>query len=157
MKFLKIGAAILLVGVVVAALLAPIGPMPGFLIGGEPTAVPASWGDTHSVHEIQLQVGNGPIGRTVIIWTVQQDGDLFVVGDPRRGWASGIGEGSPVRLLLQGKLYELQATPITQGKIEVLRAWLAKYAPDYPEIVEGFGAPEEGAKMAAVFRLTARS
>ena len=46
----------------VAAILAtlvfvtPIGPMPGFFIGGQPTPVPKAWPDTSKVDEILLKV-----------------------------------------------------------------------------------------------------
>jgi len=157
MKVLKIGSAILLIALVVAAVAAPLGPMPGFLIGGSATQVPTTWGDTLPIHEIKLQVGEGPVGRTVIIWTVQIDGDLYVVGQKDSGWTGGIGSGSPVRMQMDGNLYELTATPVTVGQADVIGAWLKKYAPHYPEIVEGFPSPEEGSRTTAVFRLTARS
>jgi hypothetical protein len=157
MKILKIGSLILLFALVVAAVAAPVGPMPGLLIGGSASEVPASWGDTRSIHEIQLQIGEGPIGRTVIIWTVQIDGDLYITGQKDSGWTRGIGSGGPVRLQLEGNLYELTATPVTVGQADVLAAWLDKYSPDYPELVEGFPSPEEAIRTSAVFRLTARS
>ena len=74
MKAIKIGLSLLLVALIVAAWAAPLGPVPGFVIGGTATEVPASWGETRSSHEICLQIGEGPVGRTVIIWMVQFDG-----------------------------------------------------------------------------------
>lgn len=157
MKILKIGSAVLLVIVAIAAVAAPLGPMPGFLIGGSASEVPDSWGDTQSIHEIKLQIGEGPIGRTVIIWNVQIDGDLYVTGQKDSGWARGIGSGGPVRMQMEGNLYQLMATPVNVGQADVLAAWLKKYSPDYPELVEGFPAPEDAIRTSAVFRLTARS
>jgi hypothetical protein len=156
MKLLKIGSAVLLIGLVAVALAAPIGPMPGFLIGGSASSVPPSWGDTLAVEEILLQVGEGPVGRTVIIWTVQIDGDLYVTGQKDSGWTRGIGSGGPVRVQMEGNLYELAATPVTEGQADVLAAWITKYERKYPDIVAG-PSPEERATTAAVFRLTARS
>ena len=157
MKILKIGSAVLLVALVIVAFAAPIGPMPGLLIGGSASAVPASWGDTQTIDEIHLQIGAGPVGRTVIIWTVQIDGDLYVTGQKDSGWTQGIGSGGPVRLRMGGNLYDLTATPVTEGKADILAAWVAKYSVHYPEIVDSFPAPEESLPTSAVFRLTTRS
>ena len=55
----------------VAAMLAtlvfvtPIGPMPGFFIGGQPTPVSKAWPDTSKVDEILLKVP-GILPRVVI-------------------------------------------------------------------------------------------
>ncbi|NKC00631.1 MAG: hypothetical protein GKR90_19355 [Pseudomonadales bacterium] len=157
MKFLKIGAIVLLVVGVIAAIAAPLGPMPGLLIGGTDSEVPSSWGDTKSIDEIHLQIGVGPIGRTVIIWTVQVDGDLYVTGQKDSGWTQGIGSGGPVRLRMADKLYELNASPVTENQVEILNAWLAKYAVNYPEITSAFPDPEESLQTSALFRLSARS
>ena len=156
MKILKIGAAVILIILVAAAIAAPIASMPGFLIGGSAAQVPTSWGDTLPIHEIQLQIGEGPVGRTVIIWTVQIDGDLYVTGQKDSGWTRGIGSGGPVRMQMEGNLYELTATPVTVGQADVIAAWLSKYERYYPGVSEG-PSPEERASTAAVFRLTARS
>jgi hypothetical protein len=157
MKVLKQVFALLLVVFVIAAVAAPLGPMPGFLIGGSASKVPASWGDTRSIHEIHLQIGEGPIGRTVIIWMVQIEGDLYVTGQKDSGWTRGIGSGGPVRLQMEGNLYELMATEVTVGQADVIAAWLDKYSPDYPELLEGFPSPEDAIRSSAVFRLTAHS
>ena len=34
----------------------PIGPLPGFFIGGQPTPVPKAWPDTSKVDEILLEL-----------------------------------------------------------------------------------------------------
>ena len=34
----------------------PVGPMPGFFIGGQPTRVPKDWPDTSKVDEILLKL-----------------------------------------------------------------------------------------------------
>jgi len=157
MRVLKVIFALLLVALVIAAVAAPIGPMPGIVISGTAVEVPTKWGDTSHVHEIQLQIGDGPFGRTVNIWTVQIDGDLYVTGQKDSGWIRGIGAGSLVRMQMEGNLYELTASPITEGQVEVITAWLEKYAPHYPDIMDGFPAPEDSVRTSAVVRLTARS
>jgi hypothetical protein len=156
MKILKIGAVTLVIALVVAAIAAPLGPLPGFLIRGSASAVPDQWGDTRPIHEIKLQIGDGPIGRTVIIWMVQVDGNLHVVGQNDSGWARGIGAGGPVRMQMQGNLYELTATPVTTDQARLFAAWRDKYVADYPEIIDGFPPAEEAARNATVFRLTPR-
>lgn len=116
MTIIKWAAAVLVVVLLIAVVAAPIGPMPGILITGTTTEVPNAWGDTQSIEEIQLQIGEGPIGRTVIIWTVQIDGDLYVTGQNDAGWTGGIGPGGPVRMQMAGNLYELTATPLANGQ-----------------------------------------
>ncbi len=153
MKFLKILIGVLVALAAVVAVVAPIGPMPGIFIGGKETPAPASWPDTSSVHEIRLKVPGG-LPRVVIIWVAEHDGELHVVGDPASGWVQKIGATSPVELRLGDNTYALQAVPVTEGREAILEAWLAKYAPDYPEIVEGFRARGDAASTAAVFRLS---
>jgi len=41
--------------------------------------VPTSWGDTLPIHEIHLQIGEGPVGRTAIIWTVRDVQNLGTI------------------------------------------------------------------------------
>ena len=157
MKAVKWISAIVAVALAVAVVAAPIGPMPGILIGGTASEVPTSWGDTASILEIQLQIGEGPLGRTVTIWTVEKDGDLYVTGQQDSGWTRGIGAGGPVRVQMAGKLYELTATPVSEGQVDVLSAWQAKYASHYPDLMEQFPAPEEALGTAVVYRLTSHS
>ena len=153
MKILKIVGFVVAVAVVVIALAAPIGPLPGFLIGGTPAEVPASWGDTRPIHEIKLKVGSSTFARVVIIWVVQVDGDLFVVGADNSGWTQAIGNGGNVKMRMGDHTYDMQANRVNDGWERVLEAYVAKYEPDYPDIVAGFPSPEEAAGTTAVFRL----
>jgi len=154
MKALKISALVMALVVVIVIWAAPIGPMPGVFIGGTETPVPALWGDTRDVDEIRLQVGDGLLRRVVIIWVVQVNGDLYVVGARNSGWTSILGEGGPVRLRLGDKTYRMQATSITSRFELVLEAYVAKYQDDYPEIVQGFPELSAAAKTTRVYRLT---
>lgn len=151
MKILKMVSVLVVIDLAAVAIAAPLGPMPGLLIGGSASAAPASWDDTHPVQEIHLQVGAGPIGRTVIIWVVQVDGDLYVTGQKDSGWARGIGTGGAVRVQMAGKLYDLIASPIAEGQVGVLAVWQEKYAIHYPEAMSQFPPPEEVARTAVVF------
>ncbi len=152
MKALKIAGAAVLVLLLVVALAAPIGPVPGFFIGGTATAAPAQWPDTADVHEIKLRVP-GTLPRVVIIWVIDHEGELHVVGSRESGWVKMIGSRSPVEMRLGDATYSLTAAEVTEGKRAILEAYLEKYEPDYPDIVAGFPEPEEAMRVAAVFRL----
>lgn len=155
MKVTKILALTLVVVIVVVIYAAPLGPLPGIFIGGTPSALPAEWGDTGKIHEIKLEVGQGMIPRVVIIWVVQADGNLHVVGSKDSGWTTTLGTGGPVRMRMGDKTYAMEATLVTQGWQGVLDAYVKKYEADYPDIVQGFPDIEEAAQTTAVFRLTA--
>ena len=145
----------------VAAMLAtlvfvtPIGPMPGFFIGGQPTPVPKAWPDTSKVDEILLKVP-GTLPRVVIIWVVQVDSALYVVGSRSSGWVQRIADGANVEMRLSGNTYALAAVPIRQELERVVNAYKNKYRADYPDIVAGFPALEEAGDQFGVFRLDTR-
>ena len=153
MKILKLALAIILVLAVVVALVAPIGPLPGFFIGGTVSAAPSQWGDTSDVHEIKLKVP-GVLPRVVIVWVVEHEGELCVVGSKDSGWVTMIGAGSPVEMRLGDNTYALRATPVTEGWQPIVEAYVAKYQPDYPDIVAGFPSIDEARGSFAVFQLS---
>ena len=144
----------------VAAILAtlvfvtPIGPMPGFFIGGQPTPVPKAWPDTSKVDEILLKVP-GILPRVVIIWVVQVDSALYV-GSRSSGWVQRIADGANVEMRLSGNTYALAAVPIRQELERVVNAYKNKYRADYPDIVAGFPTLEEAGDQFGVFRLDTR-
>ncbi len=145
----------------VAAILAtlvfvtPIGPMPGFFIGGQPTPVPKAWPDTSKVDEILLKVP-GTLPRVVIIWVVQVDSALYVVGSRSSGWVQRIADGANVEMRLSGNTYALAAVPIRQELERVVNAYKNKYRANYPDIVAGFPTLEEAGDQFGVFRLDTR-
>lgn len=152
-KTLKIVVAALVLLAAIVAVAAPIGPLPGFFIGGNTAAPPASWPDTSDVHEIRLKVPR-TVPRVVIIWVVEHEGDLHVVGSPDSGWVTMLGDGGPVEMRLGDNTYALYASQVTDGWEPVLTAWLDKYRPDYPDIVAGFPSNvEEASGQFALFRL----
>jgi len=153
-KILKIGTPVLIVILIGIVLMAPIGPMPGFFIGGQETPVPDSWGETGAIHEVQLEVSGGALPRVVIIWFVKFDSTLHIVGAKGSGWVSMLGDGGDVRFRMGDNTYALHATLLTENQQPVLAAYIDKYIADYPDIIAGFGQPEEAAAGAAVFRLT---
>ena len=142
---------VVLLAAVVAAL-APIGPLPGFFIGGTATATPERWPDTSEVDEILLEVQSTP-PRVVTIWVVAYDGELHVVGAPDSGWVSRLGDGGPVRMRLGDNTYALNAERITDNWRAILGAYIEKYEADYPEIIAGFPSVEEAEGQFALFRL----
>ncbi|MEM1433982.1 MAG: hypothetical protein AAGG11_08020 [Pseudomonadota bacterium] len=146
----------ILIGIVllaaVLAVLAPIGPLPGFFIGGTEATVPERWPDTTEQDEILLQVPGTP-PRVVTIWVVDYEGVLHVVGAPDSGWVTQLGEGGPVKMRLGDNTYALTAERITDGWQAILGAYIEKYEADYPDIVAEFPPVEEAEGQFALFRL----
>ncbi len=153
MKILKIVTIIIVLLIPVVVALAPIGPLPGFFIGGNQVETPASWGDTGSVDEVRLKV-SGALPRVVIIWVIQFEGELYVVGSRSSGWVKMLGQGGPVALRLVDQTYELNATRVLEGWEPVMQAYIEKYEPEYPEIIAGFPAIEEAGDVISVFKLS---
>ncbi len=155
MKILKIAPPILLLLLVAFVWLAPIGPAPGIFIGGTESDAPESWGQTSDIHEIRLKVDQGLLPRVVIIWVVQVENHLYVVGSRDSGWVSMLGQGGPVEMRMESKTYRMNASPVTTNWQMILEQDQDKYRPDYPDIVNGFPSIEEAADTIAVFKLTA--
>lgn len=153
MKALKIALPSLVALLLVLALIAPIGPVPGFFIGGTATEAPARWDDTSNVHQIKLKVP-GTLPRVVIIWVIEHGGELHVVGSKDSGWVKMVGSGSPVAVRLGDSTYALNALPVTDGWQQILEAYIHKYRTDYPDIIAGFPTLEEAEGTVAVFRLS---
>lgn len=156
MKKRNLVFSLLLVVAAVLIFATPIGPLPGFFIGGEATATPQTWPDTAEVDEIYLKVP-GTIPRVVIIWVVQVEGELYVVGSNSSGWVQRIGSSAPVELGLLGKTYALTALSTGIDLSTVITAYKDKYRPNYPDIVAGFPAVAEGRDAFSVFRLIPRT
>jgi len=152
MKIMKITSVVVLATFVVAVLIAPIGPLPGFFIGGDAAAVPAQWADTSKVHEIKLKVP-GTLPRVVNIWVIDHAGDLYVVGSRDSGWVEMLGNGGPVEMRLGDDTYALNASIVAEGWQPMMEAYVAKYRPDYPDIVAGFPSVDEAKDQIAVYRL----
>lgn len=152
-KALKFGIPVLFVVLVAVALVAPVGPLPGFLIGGTPTPAPETWPDTSDVDEILLEVP-GTLPRVVTIWVIEVASELYVTGYTESGWVQMLGDGGLVRMRLGDETYSLTATAVTDDATPILTAYMDKYRPDYPDIVAGFPSPEEARDSYAVFRLS---
>ena len=135
MKFLKISIPVFLLFLTGVAIMAPIGPLPGFFIHGTPTEVPTSWPDTTDEHKILLQV-DGVLPRVVIIWVVDYENDLYVFGGTTSGWVQLIGESAPVKMRLDNSTFDLIAERVTDDLEAITTAYRDKYRADYPEIIE---------------------
>ena len=95
----------------------------------------------------------GTLPRVVIIWVIQVDGELYVLGSQESGWISRIGEGGPVEMRLEDKTYALNATRVRSGWEPIATAYMDKYRPDYPDLVAGFPAIEDAEGSFALFHL----
>lgn len=152
MRIVRIVSAVLVVLGLIVLLAAPIGPLPGVFIGGAETSPPSVWEDTSGIDEIRLKAP-GAIPRVVIIWVIDFEGELYVLGMKNSGWTRMIGEGGPVDVRIGDRTYAVRATPIEQRAEEIYAAYIAKYEPNYPEIVASMPSMEEGRDLAVIFRL----
>jgi hypothetical protein len=152
MKKLQTVALATIALLVVVVLVAPIGPLPGIFIGGNAAATPEKWNDTSDVHQIMLKVP-GTLPRVVNIWVIEHDDALYVVGSKGSGWVARIGDGSPVEMRLGDDTYTLNASIVREGWQPILEAYVAKYKPDYPDIVADFPSIDEAKDLVAVYRL----
>ncbi|MEM7077874.1 MAG: hypothetical protein AAF513_04505 [Pseudomonadota bacterium] len=152
MKILKYAVGVLVLLGVVLVFITPLGPLPGFFIGGRDTPIPAQWPDTSDVHEIRLGV-SATLPRVVIIWVVEYEQDLYVVGSAGSGWVEALGEGGPAQLRIGDNTYAVNARRETEKFTVVRDAWLDKYRPDYPDIVAGFPTGTDAQRIARVFLL----
>ena len=89
----------------------------------------------------------------VIIWVIDYEGELYVVGSRGSGWVDGIGQSSSVKLRIGDNTYAVNANDVTENGDAVRDAWLDKYRPDYPDIVAGFPSAEEAEGIVAIFHL----
>jgi hypothetical protein len=152
-KILKIVGVVVTLTVCVLIVLAPIGPMPGVFIGGTQAPAPAVWGNTSDTHEIRLKV-DGTIPRVIIIWVIQYDNALYVVGSKDSGWVKMLGQGGNVAMRLDDNTYNLMASIVNTDWEPVMVAYVDKYRPDYPDIINSFPAIEDAKGTISVFRLS---
>ena len=57
---------------------------------------------------------------------------------------------------MDGHLYALNATAMSENQVPVLTAWQQKYTPLYPQLMAEFPAPEEALTTAVVYELSRR-
>lgn len=153
MKFLRIAGAIVLATVIAVGALAPIGPLPGFFIGGTPSEAPKVWPDTSGVDNVTLKLVDG-IPRVLVVWIIQFDGELYVIGRSSSSWTNKLGNGGPVELRIEDETYSLVASRVREGWEPIAQAYMDKYRPDSPELIASFPPIKEAADFIAVFELS---
>ena len=141
---------------IILAIVAPIGPMPGFRIGGSPAEPPASWTGAQLPDEVRFGTYDGMFPYVVTIWVVESGGSLYVVGDPASSWVEKATNTSDVRIRINDSVYDMQARRMPPGRVDVLQAYVDRYKADYPEIINGFPPLPELAQGSALFELTPR-
>lgn len=153
MKRIKIAGAILGCLLLLLIIMAPVGPLPGFFIGGTATDAPEIWPDTSAVDEIQLRVA-GTLPRVVVIWVIDYQEELYIVGRSESTWVNMIGQAAPVEMRLDEKTYSLTASILPEGWQPIMKAYVEKYESDYPDIIAGLPAVEDAQGKIAVFKLS---
>lgn len=133
---------------------APIGPVPGLLIGGNAAPPPPQWSRVELPQQVQIQAADGGLSRVVNIWIVEHDNALYVLGARDGGWVKATQEAGRVNLRLGDNTYALSATPVESVDEAIFDEYTERYAADYPEIVAGMPRGAELAETGVVFRLT---
>ena len=152
MRIAKIALTVPVVLAATVLVTAPIGPLPGVFIGGAETPTPAVWEDTSGVDEIRLKAP-GVIPRVVIIWVIDFEGELYVLGMKSSGWIRRIGAGGPVQIRIGDRTYAVRATPVEDRLEAIYAAYIAKYEPNYPDLIASMPSLEEGRELAVIYRL----
>jgi len=103
-----------------ACCLAGCGPfiiIPGGALDGSPAPVPQDWSFTDTVDTVQIET-NPDDPYSVNVWGIG-DGDVFyIAGSQDSTWVENLKADPEVRLRVEGKLYELRATP-TESQAEI--------------------------------------
>ncbi|MDP6375914.1 MAG: DUF2255 family protein [Pseudomonadales bacterium] len=138
------------------ALAAPIGPMPGIRLGGNSATAPARWSSATLPEEVHLATYAGTLPHVVIIWVVETDNRLYVIGAPDSTWVEGATRSPDVRLRIDENVYDMRATRIESSRQDVFQAAIDRYKDNYPEIIAGFPPIAEFSQGAALFELSRR-
>ena len=154
-SWLKTVLIVLIVIVIGVAVAAPLGPLPGFRLGGSAASAPEQW-PTRLPDEVRLANYSGALPHVVIIWVVETDNKLYVIGDPASTWVQGVTDSPEVRLRIEDSVYEMTAERLNPGPMHIFQTYIDRYKDDYPEIIASFPPPEQFAGSAAVFELTRR-
>lgn len=158
MKWLSRLVVLLIVLGVVAMLAGPIGPLPGVRIGGTETPPPADWSAIDLPDEVRLRTTGGLVPRVVIIWIIEDNNALYVLGANDSGWVQATLKDPAVELRIADKTYALNATP-ESDPVELYRKYINRYAAGYPDIVATMPTPADAEQFASggvVFRLDRR-
>ena len=138
------------------ALAAPIGPMPGIRLGGNQTTAPVQWSSVTLPEEVQLATSTGTLPYVVIIWVVESDNRLYVIGAPDSNWVENATRSPDVRLRIGDNAYDMRATRIQTGRQDIYQMYIDRYKDNYPEIIASFPPIEEFSQGAALLELVSR-
>ncbi|MEM8766856.1 MAG: hypothetical protein AAGE43_05400 [Pseudomonadota bacterium] len=158
-RWLKIALALILLPGIVVAIAAPIGPLPGFRLGGSEAAAPERWSTESLPDEVRLANYSGLLPHVVIIWVVEHNDSLFVVGDSASSWVQGTSASPDVDLRIGDAVYAMRADRLPTDHpvlVDVLQAYIDRYKADYPDIIASFPPMEEFSQGGAVFQLSSR-
>jgi len=155
-RWLSYVLVVLIVLALGVALAAPIGPMPGIRLGGNPATAPAQWSSLALPEEVRLATSAGMLPHVVIIWVVESDNRLYVIGAPDSTWVDGATRAPDVRLRIGDNAYDMRATRIESGREDIFQMYIDRYKDNYPDIIAGFPPIEEFSQGAALFELAGR-
>ena len=153
LTYVLIALIVLLLGV---ALVAPIGDMPGIRLGGSPATAPAQWSSVDLPEEVLLSTSAGVLPHVVILWVVESDDRLYLIGDPASTWVEGATRSPDVRLRIGDNVYGMRAARITSGRQDIFQMYIDRYKDNYPEIIASFPPIEQFAQGGALFELVDR-
>ena len=155
-RWLTYGVIAVVVLALGVALAAPIGPMPGIRLGGNSATAPAQWSSLALPEEVRLATSAGVLPHVVIIWVVESDNHLYVIGAPDSTWVDGATRAPDVRLRIGDNAYDMRATRIESGREDIFQMYIDRYKDNYPDTIAGFPPIEEFSQGAALFELAGR-
>ena len=107
--------ALSLAALFVSACSGPFFLLPGGELAGEVTPVPVDWSFTDEVSTVQIET-NPADPYSVNIWMVAADGSPYLhAGANKAAWVEHLEADPRLRLGVEGKLYELAATRVTDA------------------------------------------
>jgi len=123
--------------------------LPGGVLSGTATSVPADWTGIEVPDVVRLE-SNPAEPYSVKIWIVPLGEELYVhAGANRSAWVEYIEQDSAVRVLMDDRLYDLQAARVTEADE------FARFAEAY-ESRYGVRPRNENVNEVYLFRLSAR-
>ena len=136
---------ILIFGFILSGCTGPVIGIPGGKLSGEIVATPTTWGTVPDVVQLEMRPTDP---YSINIWAVVSNNRLYVATQGAK-WLPFIRSDSRVRVRMDGKIYELRATEVTDKdeKMAAGQVYIEKY--DYELSADDLTS-------ANVFRLTPR-
>jgi hypothetical protein len=153
-RWLSYTLGVVIVVIVIAAVMAPIGPMPGIRLGGTTASAPDQWSSVTLPEEVRLEASGGVLPYVVIIWVFESDNNLYVIGSPDSRWVALASENPDVRLRINDDVYAMKATRMPPGRVDLAQKYVDRYKDNYPQIVESFGPLDAFAQGAVLIELS---